>query len=149
MLLLLFHTLRLMLRLSPGRGAGQRHHLILLLPLIGLAVFWLLPPSSAIPAYLAILLASAGMYWAILRAVKRTPTTGAMGLKGTSGRVVSRLKPSEASQYLVEADGELWSANSADTLQPGDEVRIVDVKGIRLEVARGPGGTSSGRPKDV
>ena len=125
------------------------HHLILLLPLIGIVVFWLLPPSSAIPVYLAILLASAGMYWAILRAIKRTPTTGATGLKGTSGRVVSRLKPSDESQYLVEADGELWSANSADTLQPGDEVRIVDVKGIRLEVAREPGVIASGSSKNA
>ena len=125
------------------------HHLILLLPLIGIVVFWLLPPSSAIPVYLAILLASAGMYWAILRAIKRTPTTGAMGLKGTSGRVVSRLKPSEESQYLVEADGELWSANSADILQPGDEVRIVDVKGIRLEVSRQPGVIASGSSKNA
>ena len=125
------------------------HHLILLLPLIGLVVFWLLPPSSAIPVYLAILLASAGMYWAILRAIKKTPTTGVSGLKGATGKVVSRLKPSEESQYLVEADGELWSANSPDTLQPGDEVRIVDVKGIRLEVVRKPGATPSGRSGDV
>lgn len=125
------------------------HHLILLLPLIGLVVFWLLPLSSAIPVYLAILLASAGMYWAILRAIKKTPTTGASGLKGATGRVVSKLKPSEESQYLVEADGELWSASSPEMLQPGDEVRIVDVKGIRLEVVRKTGATPSGRSEDV
>lgn len=124
------------------------HHGILLLPIVGLIVFWLLPLNVAIPVYVAILLVSAGMYWAILRAIKKTPTTGAVGLKGATGRVVSRLKPSEESQYLVEADGE-WSASSPDTLQPGDEVRIVDVKGIRLEVARAPGATPSGRSNDV
>jgi membrane protein implicated in regulation of membrane protease activity len=112
------------------------HHLILFLPLIGIAVFWLMPLGIAIPAYLAIVLVSGLMYWAILRAMKKIPTTGASGLVGAKARVVSKLGPSEEAQYLVEADGELWSANSPDMLGPGDIVIITDVEGIRLTVKR-------------
>jgi membrane protein implicated in regulation of membrane protease activity len=110
------------------------HHLILFLPIIGIAVFWLLPIGIAIPTYLGIVLISGLMYWAILRAIKRTPTTGASGLVGGKARVVSRLGPAEEAQYLVEADGELWSANSPDTLESGEIVSIVRVDGIRLFV---------------
>jgi membrane protein implicated in regulation of membrane protease activity len=110
------------------------HHLILFLPLIGIIVFWLLPIGIAIPSYLGILLISGLMYWAILRAIKTTPVTGASGLVGNKGIVVSKLGPSDEAQYLVEADGELWSANSSDTLERGEMVSIVGVDGIRLVV---------------
>ena len=68
--------------------------------------------------------------------MKKIPTTGASGLVGAKARVVSKLGPSEEAQYLVEADGELWSANLPDMLGPGDIVIITDVKGIRLTVKR-------------
>jgi membrane protein implicated in regulation of membrane protease activity len=112
------------------------HHLILSLPLIGIVVFWLLPLKIAAPSYAGIVLASGLMYWAIIRAIKKIPTTGASGLVGTSARVVSKLGPSDEAQYLVEADGELWSANSPDVLKPGEKVRITKVEGIKLLVSR-------------
>jgi membrane protein implicated in regulation of membrane protease activity len=110
------------------------HHLILLLPLIGIIVFWLMPLGIAIPVYVGILLISGLMYWAILRSIKKTPTTGASGLVGAKARVVSKMGPSEEAQYLVEADGELWSANSPDMVGIGETVRIIGVDGIRLVV---------------
>ena len=93
-----------------------------------------MPLGIAIPVYVGITLISILMYWAILRAIKKIPTTGASGLVGTSARVVSKLGPSDEAQYLVEADGELWSANSSDKLEPGEMVSIVRVDGIRLVV---------------
>ena len=73
------------------------HHLILFLPIIGIIVFWLLPVGIAIPSYLGILLVSGLMYWAILRAIKKTPITGDSGLVGNKARVVSKLGPSDES----------------------------------------------------
>jgi membrane protein implicated in regulation of membrane protease activity len=110
------------------------HHLILMLPLIGIVVFWLMPLGSAIAAYLGIVLVSGLMYWAILRAIRKKPITGASGLVGARARIVSKLGTSDEAQYMVEADGELWSANSPDTLEPGEIVSIVRVDGIRLLV---------------
>jgi membrane protein implicated in regulation of membrane protease activity len=110
-------------------------HLILLLPLIGIGIFWLMPLRIAAPSYAGIVLVSGLMYWAIIRAIKKIPTTGAGGLVGTRARVVSELDPSDEAQYLVEADGELWSANSPDVLKPGETVRITGVEGIKLLVS--------------
>jgi membrane protein implicated in regulation of membrane protease activity len=75
------------------------------------------------------------MYWAIIRAIKKIPTTGASGLVGTRARVVSELSSSEETRYLVEANGELWSANSPDILKPGEIVSITGVEGIKLLVS--------------
>ena len=49
-------------------------HLVLLLPLFGLAVFWLWPPAVAVPVYLAVLVVSAGVYYLALVAM-RLPVT--------------------------------------------------------------------------
>ena len=111
------------------------HHLILMLPLIGVVVFWFMPLSIAAPSYAGIVLVSGLMYWAIIRAIKKTPTTGASGLVGTRARVVSKLSPSDEARYMVEADGELWSAYSPDKLEPGEIVSIRGVDGIRLLVS--------------
>jgi membrane protein implicated in regulation of membrane protease activity len=119
------------------------HHLILLLPIIGIIVFWLMPLNIAIPSYLAILLVSGLMYWAILRAIRKVPTTGANSLVGMEARVMSRLGPKDEAQYLVEADGEMWSANSSDTMEPGETATIIAVEGIKLIVKRSDSQSSS------
>jgi membrane protein implicated in regulation of membrane protease activity len=112
------------------------HHLILLLPLIGIIVFWLLPLNIAIPAYIGILIISGLMYWAIIRAIRKIPTTGISGMIGAKAVVKSRLIPQDEAQYMVQvgAEGELWKASSSDQLKPGDIVSIQDVKGLVLEV---------------
>ena len=111
------------------------HHLILFLPLIGIVVFWLMPLNIAAPSYAGIVLVSGLMYWAILRAMKKIPTTGVSGLVGAKARVVSEIHSSDEAKYLVEIDGELWSADSPDVLKPGEEVRITGVEGIKLIVS--------------
>ena len=50
--------------------------------------------------------------------------------------VVSRLGLGNHAQYLVQSQGELWSATSADALETGEMVHIMAVDGIRLVVRR-------------
>lgn len=45
-------------------------HLILLLPLLALPVFWLIPQSAAIPVYIAVLIVSGGAYYLAFRSVR-------------------------------------------------------------------------------
>ncbi len=90
--------------------------IILLLPLIGIIVFWLMPLYLAIPVYLVILLISGLLYWAIVRAMKRRPYTGSEGLIGEEARVVTKSGSHDAAEYIVSVRGELWSANSRDDL---------------------------------
>ena len=111
-------------------------HLILLMPLFGLPLFWLLPLGYALPINVVIWLTSAFLYWLITRAMKRPLQDGFQSLIGTEAEVVSRLASDHSAQYLVRAQGELWSAYSTDKLQLGEQVNIVAVKGIGVVVER-------------
>ena len=107
-------------------------HLILLTPVLGLGVFWLWPPPEAIPAYGLILALSVGMYRLVMRSMRRPVRTGTEGMRGAVGRVL-QVGEHEAS---VALHSEIWSAESADVLRPGDRVEVVDVHDLRLEVRR-------------
>ena len=111
-------------------------HLILLLPLFALIVFLVMPLGLAIPVYLVILLVTGLMYWAILRALRRRPESGAQSLIGAEGKVVSTLGPKDEARYQVKVRGELWRANSHDKLEPGDTVSITSVDRLVLTVKR-------------
>jgi membrane protein implicated in regulation of membrane protease activity len=111
-------------------------HLILLLPLFGLIVFLVMPWEQALIAYLVILLVSGLMYWAILRALRRRPESGAESFIGAEAKVVAKLGPRDEAQYQVKIRGELWGANSHDKLEPGDTVSITSVDRLVLTVKR-------------
>ena len=110
--------------------------ILLLLPLIGIVVFWLLPLPLAIPVYLVILLVSGLLYWIIARAMKKRSKYGLEGLIGAEARVVSKLGPHDEAQYMVRVRGELWSANSRDDLKPDETVKILSVNGLILLVGK-------------
>lgn len=111
-------------------------HLILLMPLLGLPILWLTPPSFAIPVYVVIVLLSAILYWLITKAMRKPLQDGFQSLIGTEAEVVSRRARNNPAPYLVRSKGELWSAYSTDTLRPGEPVNIVAVKGIGIVVER-------------
>jgi membrane protein implicated in regulation of membrane protease activity len=109
-------------------------HLILLLPLLGLPLFWALPLGYALPINITIWLTSAFLYWLIRRAMRKPLQDGFQSLIGTEAEVVSKLAPSYSAQYLVRSQGELWSAYATDTFQTGDQVNILAVKGISVVI---------------
>ncbi len=112
--------------------------ILLLLPLIGIVVFFLLPLPVAVPVYLAMLVISGLLYWALVRAMRKRPKYGIESLIGAEARVVSRQGPHDEAQYLVRVRGELWNANSADTLNPDDMVKVLSVSGLTLTVTKKP-----------
>jgi membrane protein implicated in regulation of membrane protease activity len=111
-------------------------HAVLLLPLVGLPLFWLLPLGYALPINIATWLATPFLYRVIRRAMIRPVEDGFQSLTGTEAEVVSRLAPQHSAQYLVRSRGELWSAYSTDTFQPGEPVNIVAVKGVGVVIER-------------
>jgi len=106
------------------------------MPLFGIPLFWLLPLGYALPTNIAIWLTSAFLYRLITRAMRKPLQDGFQSLIGTEAEVVSRSAPDHSAQYLIRSQGELWSAYSTDTLQPGEPVNIVAVKGIGVVVER-------------
>ncbi len=113
-------------------------HAVLLLPLVGLPLFWLLPLGYALPINIAAWLATPFLYRVLRRAMKQPTADGFRSLVGTRAEVVSRSETGRSARYLVRAqgEGELWSAHSRDVLNIGERVQIVAVKGIGVVIER-------------
>ncbi len=111
-------------------------HLILLMPVIALPIFWLAPLNFAIPSYVVIVLISAFFYWLITKALRKPIQDGFQSLIGTEAEVVSKRASDNPARYIIRSQGELWSAYSTDNLQSGEWVNIVAVRGIGVVVER-------------
>lgn len=120
-------------------------HLILLMPVIALPIFWLMPLNPAVPIYVVIVLLSVFLYWLIVKAMKEPIQDGFQSLIGIEAEVVSKHVPDNPARYLVRAkgEGELWSGYSADALEIGEQVNIVAVKGNGVVVERMGNGSHS------
>ena len=78
------------------------------------------------------LLASAGLAYAVLYILKRKPTTGAEGIVGETGVVLSHT----AEGWQVRIHGEIWRAECRTPVEVGDPVVVEGVDGLTLQVAR-------------
>ncbi len=107
-------------------------HLILLMPLIGLVVFWIWPLAIAIPVYLVILIVSAFIYTVALRAMRKPTMTGSNALIGKSVDVIDM----DHHKGHVRIEGEIWDARSDDSLQKGDEARVIAVNDLTLKITK-------------
>ncbi len=109
-------------------------HAVFLLPFAGLPSFWLLPLGYALPINIAVWLATPFLYRMMRTAMRKPLQDGFQSLIGTEAEVVSKSAPDDSAKYLIRARGELWSAYSRESLQPGEPVNIVAVKGIGVVV---------------
>lgn len=107
-------------------------HLILLLPLIALPIFWLVPLVPALLIYGAVLLLSAWTYWFVMQSMRRPVETGKEELLHATGRVLE----ARGRSLQVRVHSENWSAVSPDRLKSGDTVEVVTVDGLNLRVRR-------------
>lgn len=114
-------------------------HAVLLLPLMGLPLFWLLPLGYALPVNMATWLATPFLYRLIRRAMIKPVKDGFRSLVGTVAEVVSKSEVGRSAKYLVrvQGEGELWTAHSDNSLQPGEHVNVAAVDGISLVVESG------------
>jgi membrane protein implicated in regulation of membrane protease activity len=106
-------------------------HVLLLMPLLTLPVFWLLPVYEASVVYGAILFISVLLYWKIYRAMTRKVITGKEALVGAAGRVLEADRPLRP-RVIVRS--EIWNAESSHPLSAGEPVVILSVRGLRLTV---------------
>lgn len=107
-------------------------HLILLLPVLALPLFWLMPLTIAVPVYVIVLVVSAWVYLLALRAMHQPVRTGVEELLHAPGKVTGKDK----GVFQVRVHSEIWTAESADDLSPGDRIEVVSVKNMRLKVRR-------------
>jgi membrane-bound serine protease (ClpP class) len=109
-------------------------HLILLMPVLGLVVFWIWPLSTALPIYLVILVTSISLWFAIMKAMHRPVVTGSEGMVGKTARVIQMTNHTGQ----VHVEGAIWEAVSDDDLRPGDKARIIGVDGLTLKIGKLP-----------
>jgi membrane protein implicated in regulation of membrane protease activity len=83
-------------------------HLLLVLPLVGLVLFIFLQWEVALPLYLIIVVGSLAIYWKVIRAQRRRPTTGKRAMVGGEA-VVVRV---DGNDVEVDYQGEIWRATS-------------------------------------
>lgn len=107
------------------------HHLLLVLPLLGFALFIFLRWQVALPLYMVMLVVSLAIYWKIIQAQRRRPVIGKRAMIGDRA-VVVRVDGDAAE---VEYEGEIWRASSPQPLQPGQQVVIEAVEGLALQVS--------------
>lgn len=106
-------------------------HLVLLLPVLALPLFWWLPPLEALPAYAVVLILSGWIYYYIMAALRRPVQIGPERLLQQGG-IVEFTTPS----LRVRVDGDSWSAESRETLAAGDAVVVEAVEGLKLVVRK-------------
>ncbi len=110
-------------------------HLVLLLPVFALPVFWLLPLSWATPVYAAVAVVSLIFYSYAFKAMRQPRLNGAEAMVGETGSIVD----AGESGATLFFHGELWRADvEGAPLVPGDEALIVGIKGLRLKITRKP-----------
>jgi membrane protein implicated in regulation of membrane protease activity len=105
-------------------------HLILLMPVFALVVFWVWPLSVAGPVYAMITALSFWMFTYIWRAMQRPVLGGAEELLHSDGEVVEV----NGNALRVRVHSEMWNAESKDTLHRGDHVKVVGMTGLILRV---------------
>lgn len=109
-------------------------HLVFLMPVLGLVLFWIFPWPLASALYVALLGVSWGFYVAIYRAMRLPVTTGLEGMIGVTGTVVKDIR----SLGTVRIFNELWTAEADEPILAGTPVRVIELKGLVLRVAMNP-----------
>jgi membrane-bound serine protease (ClpP class) len=71
---------------------------------------------------------------AVFRAHRRQPATGREGLVGQAGVARTRLNP----DGLIFIRGEIWNATCVEGAEPGEQVQVTSVAGLKLKVKKLP-----------
>ena len=104
-------------------------HLLLLLPLAGLALFFVLPWPVALGIDVVLAAIAAGIAVPGMRALRQPITTGREALVGQIGEAASDVQR----EGLVRYGGELWTATANGVrISAGTRVRIRGVEGLKL-----------------
>lgn len=106
-------------------------HLILLLPLFALPLFWVLPLHTAVPLYLSVLGISLFLYFKVFKAMMIPVRTGLEGMLGKIAVVIEDIDP----EGKIEYAGEIWDAESKDgPLLRSEHVRVTGIRGLKVDV---------------
>lgn len=107
-------------------------HIVLLLPIITLPIFWFVPLPIASATYAIVFALSVWVYVRLVHSLHQPAVTGQEALIHAHGEALRY----DGQRLLVRVAGEIWQAYCADRLDPGDPVDVVAVRGLQLVVRR-------------
>jgi membrane-bound serine protease (ClpP class) len=102
------------------------------MPLIALPLFWFLPITAAALIYAGIIALSAWLYVYVFKAWSQPVITGKEYSINSSGEVIDV----KGHRLHVRVHSEIWSAESNDTLQPGDSIKVTGMESLTLKVEK-------------
>jgi len=112
-------------------------HIVLSSPILALPLFFFLPFRTALPAYLAVLLASGFVYFKIIGAMKSKVHTGMEGMANREAVVVEDIDP----EGKIRLGNEIWSARTeGKKFLKGQMVKIYGFQGLKVIVGDYLGG---------
>lgn len=105
---------------------------IMSLPLLGIALFLVLPFAAALPAYLAVVVFSAFYLWLMMRAMRLPKRTGTRQMIGSMVTVLDW----KGNSGQVICEGEIWhaAAKGSQTFRKGERVAVTRINGLTLLV---------------
>jgi membrane-bound ClpP family serine protease len=106
-------------------------HIILALPVLGLALFYFFPFWTALPLYGVVLALSSLIYFKIMSAMMTKVRTGFEKIIGWEAVMIEDISP----KGKIEFYDEIWNATAAGRDIPrGRKVRISGARGLTLVV---------------
>jgi membrane-bound serine protease (ClpP class) len=105
-------------------------HVLLLMPLLALPLFWFLPLAAATTLYAVVIALSAWLYVYVFKAWVRPVITGKEYILNSVGEVVDV----QGHTLHVRVHSEIWSAESDEILAPGDRVKVTGMECFTLIV---------------
>lgn len=118
-------------------------HIVLSLPVLGLALFYFLPFSQAAPLYGLVLVLSFGVYFLMVQAMRQPVVSGRERM---IGETVEALEDFD-SEGKVSYGAEIWNARSSEPVRKGQRVVITSMKGLFLTVSAGSAAGKDGVPR--
>ena len=110
-------------------------HLILLLPVFALPIFWFFPLSTALPIYLIITGITAFLYFLIYKAMMMKPRIGKEAMLGQTVDVIKDIAPEGKIKYFAE----IWNAmTDGKNFSAGEKVVIYGFWGMNVLVKEIP-----------
>jgi membrane protein implicated in regulation of membrane protease activity len=103
-------------------------------PVVGLALFLVLPWAWALLIYLAASVASVWLAWKSWQAMRTPIASGQEAMIGATAEALSEIQRNGQIRFR----GEIWRAQAAagQKILPGERVQIVSVEGLQVTVSK-------------
>ncbi len=107
-------------------------HVVLLLPILGLVLFWFLDFALALPLYLGLVVLSSVVALLMPQSLRKPARSGMEGMRGATAEVVEAFRPRGTVRY----HSTFWYARAHEPVAVGETVRIVGNEGLCLKVEK-------------